>query len=56
MTYCVCYDIQPESCALELGATSKTIGSLMAQLLTVANQGNELYTGIAARDTASALK
>ena len=28
----------------------------MAQLLTAANQGNESYTGIAARDTASALK
>ena len=47
---------QPESCALELGATSKTVGSSMAQLLTAANQGNESYTGIAARDTASALK
>lgn len=45
-----------ESCALELGATSKTVGSSMAQLLTAANQGNENYTGIAARDTASALK
>jgi len=28
-----------ESCALELGATSKTVGSSMAQLLTAANQG-----------------
>ena len=27
-----------ESCALELGATSKTVGSSMAQLLTAANQ------------------
>ena len=45
-----------ESCALELGATSKTVGSSMAQLLTATNQGNENYTGIAARDTASALR
>jgi len=45
-----------ESCALELGATSKTVGSSMAQLLTAANQGNETYTGIAARDTANALR
>ena len=28
-----------ENCALELGATSKTVGSSMAQLLTAANQG-----------------
>ena len=28
-----------ETCALELGATSKTVGSSMAQLLTAANQG-----------------
>ena len=28
-----------ESCALERGATSKTVGSSMAQLLTAANQG-----------------
>lgn len=45
-----------ESCSLELGATSKTVGSSMAQLLTAANQGNENYTGIAARDTANALR
>ena len=45
-----------ESCALQLGATSKTVGSSMAQLLTAANQGNENYTGIAARDTANALR
>ena len=31
-----------ESCALELGATSKTVGSSMAQLLTAANQGEHL--------------
>ncbi|KJE89680.1 hypothetical protein CAOG_009384 [Capsaspora owczarzaki ATCC 30864] len=45
-----------EEAALEVGATSKTVGSSMAQLLTAANQGNENYTGIAARDTAGALK
>ena len=32
---------QLESCALEFGATSKTVGLSMAQLLTAANQGNE---------------
>ena len=45
-----------ETCSMELGATSKTVGSSMAQLLTAANQGNENYTGIAARDTANALR
>ena len=52
----VCLNIQPESCALELGATSKTVGSSMAQLLTAANQGNKSYTSITTRDTASTLK
>uniref|UniRef100_A0A7M5V5A6 Talin n=1 Tax=Clytia hemisphaerica TaxID=252671 RepID=A0A7M5V5A6_9CNID len=42
--------------ALEVGATSKSVGATMAQLLTAAAQGNDSYTGIAARDTASALK
>ncbi|KAK7491087.1 hypothetical protein BaRGS_00017651, partial [Batillaria attramentaria] len=45
-----------ESAALQLGTTSKTVGSSMAQLLTAAAQGNEDYVGIAARDTANALK
>uniref|UniRef100_A0AAX7TQC5 I/LWEQ domain-containing protein n=1 Tax=Astatotilapia calliptera TaxID=8154 RepID=A0AAX7TQC5_ASTCA len=36
--------------------TSKSVGSSMAQLLTCAAQGNEHYTGIAARETAQALK
>ncbi|XP_039255853.1 talin-2-like isoform X8 [Styela clava] len=44
------------SCAQELGATSKSVGGSMAQLLTAAAQGNEDYTGAAARDTATALK
>ncbi|XP_076808289.1 talin-2-like isoform X3 [Clavelina lepadiformis] len=44
-----------KSCAQDLGATSKTVGGSMAQLLTAAAQGNEDYTGMAARDTANAL-
>ena len=31
-----------ETSALELGATSKTVGSSMAQLLTAANQGQSV--------------
>ena len=34
-----------ESSALELGATSKTVGSSMAQLLTAANQGTNTKDG-----------
>ncbi|XP_028999549.1 talin-2a [Betta splendens] len=45
-----------ERCAQDLGSTSKSVGSSMAQLLTCAAQGNEHYTGIAARETAQALK
>ncbi|XP_018673450.2 talin-2 isoform X2 [Ciona intestinalis] len=45
-----------QSCAQELGATSKAVGSSMAQLLTAAAQGNEDYTGMAARNTANALR
>ncbi|KAK3096284.1 hypothetical protein FSP39_025308 [Pinctada imbricata] len=45
-----------ETCALKLGATSKNVGSAIAQLLTAASQGNDNYVGIAARDTANALK
>ena len=45
-----------EKCSQQLGAISKMVGSSMAQLLTAAAQGNENYTGSAARDTASALK
>ncbi|XP_070163631.1 talin-2 isoform X2 [Polyergus mexicanus] len=45
-----------ESTALRLGATSKNVGFAMAQLLSAAKQGNENYTGSAARETASALK
>uniref|UniRef100_A0A3P9ACI2 Talin 2a n=1 Tax=Esox lucius TaxID=8010 RepID=A0A3P9ACI2_ESOLU len=45
-----------EKCAQELGSTSKAVGSSMAQLLTCAAQGNEHYTGVAARETAQALR
>ncbi|KAG9352349.1 hypothetical protein JZ751_020762 [Albula glossodonta] len=45
-----------EKCAQDLGSTSKAVGSSMAQLLTFAAQGNEHYTGVAARETAQALK
>ena len=48
--------LQEETCALQLGTTSKSVGSSMARLLTAAAQGNENYTGSAARDTAGALK
>ncbi|KAG7189022.1 hypothetical protein KM043_008615 [Ampulex compressa] len=49
-------DETQESTALRLGATSKNVGFAMAQLLSAAKQGNENYTGSAARETASALK
>ncbi|XP_078579990.1 uncharacterized protein LOC144864098 isoform X18 [Branchiostoma floridae x Branchiostoma japonicum] len=49
-------DESGEQCAQELGHTSKTVGASMAQLLTAAAQGNENYTGLAARDTANALR
>ncbi|XP_066931569.1 talin-2-like isoform X1 [Clytia hemisphaerica] len=42
--------------ALEVAGSAKTVGANMAQLLTAAAQGNDSYTGIAARDTANALK
>ncbi|XP_061451986.1 talin-2 isoform X3 [Rhineura floridana] len=45
-----------EKCSQDLGSTSKAVGSSMAQLLTCAAQGNEHYTGVAARETAHALK
>ena len=44
-----------EAAGKQLGATSKTVASNMAQLLTAAVQGNDDYTGIAAKDTAAAL-
>ncbi|XP_065123839.1 talin-2a isoform X2 [Paramisgurnus dabryanus] len=45
-----------DKCTHDLGGTSKAVGSSMAQLLTCAAQGNEHYTGIAASETAQALK
>uniref|UniRef100_A0A9J8CDI8 Talin 2a n=1 Tax=Cyprinus carpio carpio TaxID=630221 RepID=A0A9J8CDI8_CYPCA len=45
-----------EKCTQDLGGTSKAVGSSMAQLLTCAAQGNEHYTGVAASETAQALK
>uniref|UniRef100_A0A674DSI7 Talin 2 n=1 Tax=Salmo trutta TaxID=8032 RepID=A0A674DSI7_SALTR len=45
-----------EKCSQDLGSTSKAVGSSMAQLLTCAAQGNEHYTGVAARETAQALR
>ena len=45
-----------ESAALQLGSSSKNVGFAMAQLLSAAAQGNENYTGIAARNTSSALR
>ncbi|PNF41180.1 Talin-1 [Cryptotermes secundus] len=45
-----------ESTALQLGSTSKHVGFAMAQLLSAAAQGNENYTGMAARNTSSALR
>ncbi|XP_071788038.1 talin-1-like isoform X4 [Asterias amurensis] len=45
----------PDSCATQLGSTSKNVGASMAQLLTAAAQANETYTGMAARDTANSL-
>ncbi|CAL7950201.1 unnamed protein product [Xylocopa violacea] len=49
-------DETTESTALRLGSTLKNVGFAMAQLLSAAKQGNENYTGTAARETASALK
>ncbi|XP_063237314.1 talin-1 isoform X2 [Bacillus rossius redtenbacheri] len=45
-----------ESTSLLLGSTSKNVGSAMAQLLSAAAQGNENYTGSAARNTAASLR
>nr|CAD7439651.1 unnamed protein product [Timema bartmani] len=45
-----------ESTSLQLGSTSKNVGFAMAQLLSAAAQGNENYTGIAARNTSTSLK
>ena len=48
--------LQPELAAHNLSACKKTVGSTMTQLLTAASEGNEDYTGRAARETANALR
>ncbi len=45
-----------EYCSSQLSSTCKSVGSSMAQLLTAASQGNENFTGHAARDTSNSLK
>ena len=46
------FNLQAESCGLELGATSKSVGSSMAQLLTAASQVC-LHSVTASNDTAA---
>ena len=48
--------IQAETAATQVGVTSKSVGASLAQLLTAATQGNENYTSISARNTATALR
>ncbi|XP_033951567.1 LOW QUALITY PROTEIN: talin-1 [Pseudochaenichthys georgianus] len=45
-----------EKSSQDLGSSTKAVSSAMAQLLSEATQGNENYTGMAARDVAQALK
>ncbi|KAJ8392765.1 hypothetical protein AAFF_G00072490 [Aldrovandia affinis] len=45
-----------EKCSQDLGTSTKAVSSAIAQLLSEATQGNENYTGIAARDVAQALR
>jgi talin len=45
-----------EVCEAQLAAVSKTVGLSMAQMLTAAAQGNEIYTGIASKDTLNSLR
>nr|XP_043867812.1 talin-1 isoform X1 [Solea senegalensis]XP_043867813.1 talin-1 isoform X1 [Solea senegalensis]XP_043867814.1 talin-1 isoform X1 [Solea senegalensis]XP_043867815.1 talin-1 isoform X1 [Solea senegalensis]XP_043867816.1 talin-1 isoform X1 [Solea senegalensis] len=45
-----------EKCCQDLGTSTKAVGSSIAKLLSEAAQGNENYTGMAARDVAQALK
>lgn len=39
-----------------MAAVSKTVGLSMAQMLTAAAQGNDVYTGIAAKETFNSLR
>ena len=45
-----------EICEAQLAALSKSVGLSMAQMLTAAAQGNEVYTGIAAKETLNSLR
>ncbi|XP_062334693.1 talin-1 isoform X2 [Osmerus eperlanus] len=45
-----------EKCSQDLGTCTKAVSSAMAQLLSETTQGNENYTGMAARDVAQALR
>lgn len=45
-----------ESCAYQLSTTSKDVNNGIAQLLSAASQGNEVYTAQAARETAHNLR
>ncbi|XP_060764635.1 talin-1 [Neoarius graeffei] len=45
-----------EKCSHDLGSHTKAVSSAIAQLLSEATQGNENYTGMAARDVAQALR
>uniref|UniRef100_A0A671LTR4 Talin-1-like n=1 Tax=Sinocyclocheilus anshuiensis TaxID=1608454 RepID=A0A671LTR4_9TELE len=45
-----------EKCSQDLGSSTKAVSSAIAQLLGEATQGNENYTGMAARDVAQALR
>ncbi|KAM6976274.1 talin-1 [Tautogolabrus adspersus] len=45
-----------EKCSQELGSSTKAVSSSVAKLLSEVTQGNENYTGMAARDVAQALK
>ncbi|XP_056287859.1 talin-1 isoform X1 [Pseudoliparis swirei] len=45
-----------ERCSQDLGTSTKAVSAAMAQLLSEATQGNENYTGMAARDVAQALR
>uniref|UniRef100_A0A673I9N9 Talin-1-like n=1 Tax=Sinocyclocheilus rhinocerous TaxID=307959 RepID=A0A673I9N9_9TELE len=45
-----------EKCSQDLGSSTKAVSSAIAQLLSEATQGNENYTGMAARDVAQALR
>uniref|UniRef100_A0A8C7LBQ4 Talin 1 n=1 Tax=Oncorhynchus kisutch TaxID=8019 RepID=A0A8C7LBQ4_ONCKI len=45
-----------EKCSQDVGSSTKAVSSAIAQLLSEATQGNENYTGMAARDVAQALR